>query len=97
MASESAVVIPAASLVVELVAAENGVLVAAVVAPAVALAVSTVVVPVAAGSGALVAIPVVISQVLTTAPGEYPDASAVLPAVVPVLVVLIHVNLVIFI
>ena len=59
MASESAVVIPAASLVVELVAAENGVLVAAVVALAVAPAVSIVALP--AESGVLIAIPVVMT------------------------------------
>ena len=82
-------VIPAASLVVELVAAENVVLVAAVVV----LAVSIVVVPVAAESGVLVAIPVVIPSVATTAPGEYFDVSAVLPAVVPALVVLLYVKL----
>ena len=93
MASASAVVIPAASLVVELVAAENGVLVAAVVALAVAPAVSIVVVPVAAESGVLVAIPVVIQSVATTAPGEYLDVSAVLPAAVPALVVLLYVKL----
>ena len=59
MASKSAVVIPAASLFAELVAAENGVLVAAVVVPAVAPAASKIVVPVAAESGVRVAIPVI--------------------------------------
>ena len=70
MASESAVVIPAASLFVELVAADG-----LLVAPAVAPAVSSVVVLVA------------------TVPGEYSDASAVLPVVVRALVVLLYVTL----
>ena len=78
MASESAVVIPAASLVVELVAVENVVIAASVLESAVAPAASIVVVPFAAKNGLLVTIPFVIPLVVKTDSGKYSDASAVL-------------------